>query len=488
MAAVDPDEELIEDVIDYVHDPRGFVDYAYDWGEGELSDVNGPRKWQAKELTALGKHLQNPKTRFTPYQLAVGSGHGIGKSAFIGMVTNWGMSTCVDCKVVTTANTDTQLRTKTAPEVGKWFRLSITNKWFNVTATAIYSTDPDREKSWRADFVPWSKNNTEAFAGLHNKNKRIILIFDESSAIDDKVWDVAEGALTDENTEIIWLVFGNMTRATGRFRECFRKYKHRWRGLQIDSREVEGTNKEQIAKWVEDYGVDSDFVKVRVRGMPPAMSAKQFISTTDVDNAFGRHMKEDKYSWAPKILTVDPAWEGDDEFVIGLRQGLVFKILRVVAKNDNDVHMASLIAELEDQEKADAVFIDAGYGTGIVSVGRTLGRDWILVWFAEKSHDPACVNKRAEMWKKMRDWLKEGGAIPKDNVLYTDLIGPETVSRLDGAIQLESKKDMKSRGIPSPNRADCLALSFAHPVTAKQFAHMQGKIKSEYDPYDEERR
>ena len=129
--------------------------------------------------------------------------------------------------------------------------------------------DKDHAKTWRADFVPWSEHNTEAFAGLHNKGKRIVLIFDEASAIADKVWEVAEGALTDEGTEIIWIAFGNPTRNVGRFRECFRRFKHPVEGRQIDSRTVEGTNKEQIAKWAADYGEDSDFFKVRVRGMFP---------------------------------------------------------------------------------------------------------------------------------------------------------------------------------------------------------------------------
>ena len=154
---------------------------------------------------------------------------------------------------------------------------------------------------------------------------------------------------------------------------------------------------------------------------------KQFISTVDVDRARGREYKADQYSFAPKIITCDPAWSGDDELVIGMRQGLVFKVLFTCPKNDNDVEIANRLARLEDDEQADAVFIDGGYGTGIYSVGQTLGRDWQLVWFSETSTDPGCLNKRAEMWNEARKWLKAGGAIPDDDTLYNDLIGPETV-------------------------------------------------------------
>lgn len=462
--AGEADEQVIDLAAACDKDPLRWVLMAYDWGHGELSEYNGPRQWQQEALDEIGQALRDPARRFNPIMVARASGHGIGKSAFIGMLVNWALSTCEDCKVVVTANTDTQLRTKTAPEVGKWQRLALTAPWFDVNATSVASRDEKHAKNWRADFVPWSEHNTEAFAGLHNKGKRIVLVFDEASAIADRVWEVAEGALTDEGTEIIWVAFGNPTRNTGRFRECFRRYKHRWLGRQIDSRTVEGTNKEQMAKWAADYGEDSDFFKVRVRGMFPSMSSRQFIGEDDVTAAYGRQIQPRQYAFAPVILTVDPAWEGDDELVIGMRQGLSFRILHRMAKNDNDLVVAQIVARLELEHKADAVFVDGGFGTGIVSAGRAMGRGWVLVWFGGASGDPGCLNKRAEMWKAMRDWLKDGGAIPDDPVLRDELQAPEIVPRMDGKLQIEAKKDMKARGVPSPNRADALALSFAYPV------------------------
>lgn len=464
------EEQLIEDIAGFTHDPLGYVLYNFPWGVAgtELERHKGPRRWQRAVLESIGEQLRAGAADLGEVvREAVASGHGIGKSALVAWLVLWALDTREDTRGVVTANTDTQLRTKTWPELGKWHRLGLTADWFELTATARYSRVPGHDKNWRVDAVPWSETNTEAFAGLHNEGKRILLIFDEASAVADKVWEVAEGALTDADTEIVWAAFGNPTRATGRFRECFRKFKHRWRHRQIDSRTVEGTNTTQFDKWVEDYGEDSDFVKVRVRGMFPAMSAKQFISETDVDAAFGRHLRPEQYQWAPKILTCDPAWEGDDELVIALRQGLYYRILKTMPKNDNDVYVANTLARLEDEEQADAVFVDGGYGTGIVSVGRTLGRDWILVWFGGESGDPGCLNKRSEMWAGIKKWLKEGGALPPDDTLRDELLAPETVPRLDGKVQIEAKKDMKRRGLPSPNRADALGLSFAFPVQAK---------------------
>lgn len=478
-------------VLMYKHDPLGYVKRMFPWGkDGALAKHPGPREWQCGVLDGIGQHLRDPATRHTPLRIAVASGHGPGKSALIAMITQWGLSTKANTRVVITANTDGQLKTKTWPEITKWFKLAFNSDWWTPTATAVYSADPHAEKSWRCDATPWSENNTEAFAGLHNMGSRIIMVMDEGSAIADPVWTVAEGVLTDEDTEIIWLVFGNPTRNTGRFRECFRKYRHLWHTMQIDSRDVEGTNKDYLQELVDTYGEDSDVVKIRVRGMFPAMSAKQFISTTDVDAAFGKILRTEQYDWAPKILTCDPAWEGDDELVFGLRQGLTFRILGVVPKNDNDLVIAAKLAQFEDENHADAVFVDAGYGTGIVSAGRSMKREWSLVWFGGASTKPEYMNKRAEMWGEVRDWLKAGGSIQPDMVLYQDLIGPETIAPTGknlGKIQLESKADMKSRGLPSPGRGDALALTFAFPVNKKgretESGGKRGGKRGDYDPY-----
>lgn len=482
-AKTDPELELINDIGAFTHDPYGFVLYAFPWGSGPLKDHPGPDAWQSEILQEIGELLragdQAGASRLI--QEAVASGHDIGKSALVSWLILWAMSTFEDCRGTVTANTEAQLRTKTWPELTKWHRLSINRHWFTVTATAIFSTDKEHEKNWRVDAVPWSEKSSEAFAGLHNEGKRVILLFDEASAIPDSIWEVAESAMLDSSTEIIWAAFGNPTRNSGRFRDCFGKFRHRWHTRQIDSRSCRIANKEKIRQWIEDYGIDSDYVKVRVRGMFPSLSVMQFISTEDADRALGKQLERQQYEFSPKILTLDNAWEGDDEGVIGLRQGLNFKILRTFAKNDNDVQVATMLANLEDSEGADAVFIDAGYGTGVASCGRTWGRKWRLVWFSEASTDPGCLNKRAEMWKLTREWLKAGGAIENDQVLYQDLIGPQTVPRMDGKIQLESKKDMKRRDLPSPGRGDALALSFAYPVADKSRQRMEEACRNEDD-------
>lgn len=484
-------EAEIEDAIAaYQFDPQNWTLFAFDWGQGDLAGIEGPREWQAAVNEDIRAHLTDPEKRYQPLWISVASGHGVGKSAHIAMITNWAMSCFDDAKIVITANTEKQLTTKTSPEVGKWFRKSITAHWFDVNAGAVKSRDPEHKDSWKTDFITWSEHNTEAFAGLHNLRKIIVLVFDEASNIADKVWEVAEGAMTDEETVIIWIAYGNPTRNSGRFRECFRRFRNRWITRQVDSRTVPGTNKTQIAKWVEDYGEDSDFVKIRVRGQFPTQSAMQFISEVDADKAQAAypHITAGMVEHAPTIIGVDPAWTGTDSMEIYLRRGLYTKHLKTIPRNDDDFAMATLIAGFEDEYQADAVFVDAGYGTGIVSCGRQLGRTWILVWFGSTTTpDKGFFNMRAYIWGQLKAALKAGLAIdPKDQILYDDLVGPETVPRADGKIQLESKEDMKARGIPSPNKADSLALTFAAPVTKKPRTPVIGRgnqrHQSEWNP------
>lgn len=467
----------------FCHDPYGWVLWAFDWGHGELKDYTGPDEWQEKHLKDIRDKL------ITPHQAilkAIASGHGIGKTAFIAWIIMWGATTFEDTRGVVTANTEIQLRTKTWSEVGKWHRRYICKDLFKYTATALFSVDPAHEKTWRVDCIPWSEHNPEAFAGLHNHGKRIIVLFDEASNIADSIWETTEGALTDANTEIIWLAFGNPTRNTGRFRECWRKFVRIWSTSSIDSRTAKMSNKEQIQKWIESYGEDSDFVKVRVKGEFPSQSDYQFIANDIVSQARKNHLRKNQYDFAPVIITCDPAWTGGDETIIAMRQGLYSKILAVFTRNEDDVFIAGSIAAFEDQYNADAVFIDLGFGTGIYSAGKNWGRKWQLVSFGEASIRPDCLNKRVEMWQLMKEWLQEGAAIDDDDVLAADLTGPEYRIRLDGKIALESKEDMKDRGLDSPNRADAIALSFARPVVKKKRLPFRPHVEA-YNPYKRRR-
>lgn len=470
MPLDNPEKDAAEFVAEFAHNPLGFVLAMFPWGmPGPLQNKSGPEEWQRKVLEEIGKGLDASDDVIRE---AVASGHGVGKSALVAWIVLWGLYTCHNARIAVTANTEPQLRTKTWPELLKWFRLVIVGRdWFQATATSIYRNDPDYRETWKADALTWSENNTEAFAGLHNEGNRIVLIFDEASAIADKVWEVAEGALTDSNTEIIWCAFGNPTRNVGRFRECFGRFRHRWNRQQVDSRTVSFTNKEQLNQWAADYGEDSDFMRVRVKGEFPRAGAMQFIDSERVQQAILRDAVQDKSD--PIIMGADIARHGDDQSVLRFRQGRNARGIPPVKLRISDLmQIASRIQEEASRHGCKAVFIDVtGMGWGVYDRLRALGvKGLVAVDFATKSDrvtgDDATAkyaNKRAEIWGSMRDWLKHG-CIDNDPELVTDLAAVEYGYNANNEIQLERKQDMKKRGMASPDDGDALALTFAYPV------------------------
>ncbi len=500
--ANDPQADLADDIGAFAFDPYAYALYAFPWDQGELAGIHGPRKWQRDVMDTIRAHLSDPDKRFTPCRIARASGHGIGKSALIAMLAKWALDTCVDTRIIVTANTESQLLTKTSPELAKWARLAITRPWFKSNATSMVSTMPDRDKSWRMDLVTWSENNTEAFAGLHNQGKRIVLIFDEASGIAKKVWEVALGAMTDEFTEIIWLAFGNPTSNTGEFREAFGKQRKLWNTRQIDSRTVEGTNKAYLQELIDTYGIDSDVVKVRVLGQFPSASSMQFIGSDIVDQArtapLGPVLISD-----PVVFGVDCARFGDDHSTLAIRAGRDARS-RAWKRWDNTdaMTLAGDIAIEAGIWHPDAIFVDAGnIGAAVVDRLRQLIPDTFVaeVWFGAKSSRQAdyngnrvrVANKRAEMWANMREWLR-GGFIPDHQGLADDLIGPEYTFDADNAILLEKKEHMKARGLPSPDDADALACTFAEMVAPRalpssrdmrNYPRPRGSTGREYDPY-----
>ena len=299
----------------------------------------------------------------------------------------WSISTEVDARGVVTANTETQLRTKTWAEVSKWYRLApLLVPLFTLTATALYSSDEAHAKTWRIDPVAWSENKVEAFAGLHNEGRRILVVYDEASAIPDLIWETTEGALTDANTEIIWLCCGNPTRNTGRFRECFGRFRHRWITRQVDSRTARLTNKDQIEQWIKDYGEDLDFVRVRVRGVFPRAGSMQFISSEIVEGAASDEWEAEHDLHDPRVMGVDVARFGDDQTVIRIRVGRDARSIPPIKLRGADtMQVAAVVMQEAARHKVDAIFVDGGGVGGVVDRLRYLQQPVTEVNFGAKA-------------------------------------------------------------------------------------------------------
>ena len=245
-------------------------------------------------------------------------------------------------------------------------------------------------------------------------------------------------------------------------------------------------NQQQIAEWIEDAGEDSDFVRVRVRGLPPNASDLQYIDAPRVAAAQKRsadHLPND-----PLIVGMDVARGGSDATVICFRRGNDARSIppiRLTGEDSRDStrlvdQLLQVLNNRYDGIQPSVAFVDAAMGGAIVDRCRQLGHPNVYeVNFGSKPPDPHYANQRSYMWSRMRDWLPHG-AIDDSPELEVDLTGPEYHHNRHDQLVLESKEDMKQRGLDSPDYGDALALTFARPVEPLK------KPDPNRDPYDDD--
>jgi hypothetical protein len=473
VPAEDVNVELAEFVGQFYADPLGFVMAAFPWGEpGPLQDHQGPDAWQKAFLLWLGDEVRRRRfdgiTAVPPIRGAVSSGHGIGKSTLQAWIVVWLMSTRPGARGTITANTSTQLDTKTWAAIMRWAKLSITADWFEINTQRLYYKD--QRESWFCAPQSCKEENSESFAGQHAADSTSFYIFDEDSAVPDKIHEVAQGGLTDG--EPMWFLFGNPTRSHGAFyRAAFGADRNRWKVWIVDARESRFTNKAQLQEWVQDYGEDSDFVRVRVRGLPPAAGDLQYIDSATVAQAQQREaicFPDD-----PLLCGLDVARGGFDECAFRFRRGSDARSIRPVRvpgeQARDSMRLVSLAADILDRDfggrKVHTLFIDGtAIGGPICDRLKQMGhRNIVEVQFGAHAPDPKFANMRAWMWGQLRTWLKHG-AIDADPRLEQDLTSPGYHHDKQDRLVLESKEDMKKRQVDSPDDGDALALTFAVPV------------------------
>jgi hypothetical protein len=458
-------------------DPLKFVLDGYPWGEpGPLKDHEGPDVWQAQFLRELGEEVAanafDGLTAVRPIRRAVSSGHGIGKSVLVAWLVDWIMSTRPNCQGTVTANTFTQLETKTWATIQRWTKLCITAPWFVIVSNRMYHRD--YKESWFCAPQSCREENSEAFAGQHAADSTSFYINDEDSAVPDKIHEVEEGGLTDG--EPMQFLFGNPTRSQGSFHAAaFGAFRNRFKTYVIDSRHSRFTNKEQIKEWQQDYGEDSDFFRVRVRGLPPNAAELQFIDLARVSAAQQRPALE--FPDTPLVAGCDLAWGGSDDNVIRFRCGMDARSIppiRIKGEFTRDpsvltAKLATVLTTLYDGRRVSMLFLDsAGIAGPIAQRLREQGhRNIQEVNFGADSPDEKFRYMRDFMWGQMKQWLLTA-AIDKDQQLETDLTAPGTRPNDRQLVWLESKENMKKRGVDSPDDGDALALTFAAPVPAQK--------------------
>lgn len=484
-------EEFVEWLAGFHDNMLEFVRQAFPWGDDKtfLAHEDGPDVWQTEWMERLGREVAERKTleeALASLRLATVSGNGTGKTTLIAWVILWFMSTRPHAHIRVTANTSTQLSTAVWRELAKWHNIMVHRDIFEWTASKyVMRAQPE---TWYAVAIPWSKENPNAFQGGHDQN--ILFIIDEAQGVHDLIWDAIEGSMTTAGA--MWVVFGNGTRPNGRFRECFRKNRTQWIQFHVDARTAKKANKAEHEAWKLAHGEESDFYRVRVLGQFARASMSNLIPLEIVEraqNMFAARYPtlkkdlveqgpEDALDYAdldpsgvlPRILSVDIARFGDDKTVVGLRVGATFVVLAKYAQQDT-VQVAGRVAEWIKAIQPDVTFIDeAGIGGGVIDILRDMQFEITGVNGGYKAiDDRRYYNRRAEMYCKARDWLRGTVMIDDDRELQDDLVGPEYgFSDRGDRIQLETKEDMRSRGLPSPDVGDCLVQTFFMDIAPRE--------------------
>jgi hypothetical protein len=298
-------------------------------------------------------------------------------------------------------------------------------------------------------------------------------LFDEASIFPDKIYETAEGGLTDGMP--IFLAWGQPVRNTGEFYKiCFGEKRERWNHRNIDARKSRFTNKQLLEQWIADYGLDSDFCRVRVLGLPPSASELQYIDKARIDDA--RQRKQVALANEPLVAGFDVSGGGKAWNVIRFRRGLDgdpegMPPIRIPGEKDVDRSQrlgicAELLRDRRPGRHIAALFIDAAFGAAIAVGLRNLGFTNVFeINNGSQSPDPHFANMRALQWAKCKEWLLLGG-LRDDDELCSQLALPGYHINSTGKLVIESKKSLQDRGEKSPDDADAFALTFARNVAS----------------------
>jgi phage terminase large subunit len=461
-----------------------------EWRENPVTFVREvlhvePDAWQAEFLHAFVKNQR----------LALKACKGPGKSTVLAWV-GWNfLLTRPHPKVVCTSITGDNLKDGLWTELSKWQQKSpLLSKAFTWAAERI--TSNDHPETWWASARSWAKGadasqQANTLAGIHADY--VLFLVDEAGGIPDGVVAAAEAGLaTGKETKMC--IAGNPTHLSGPLYRACERDRALWWVKEIssapdDPNRTPRVDKEWAQQQIDKYGRDNPWVLINVFGEFPPGQSNALLGVEDAAKASRRVIGEAEYASSAKVLGVDVARQGDDRTVIFARQGrAAFK--PKVFRNLNIMETADQVVLAIRKFEPDAVFVDGtgGYGAGVVDRLRQLGHSPIEVQFGGKATNERYLNKRAEMWFDMAEWVKGGGCTPDDAELIAELTAPTYAFNSAGKMVLEAKEHIKARGLPSPDKGDALALTFASPVAKRVSGPLQVSNVRGTDSYDPFRR
>lgn len=416
-------------------------------------------------------------------KLSVRSGHGVGKSTFMAWCILWFCICYFPCKVPATAPTGHQLDDVLWAELAKWHRV-LTEKLPALGSEFEWTAGAFKMRAHPSESFAVARTSRpekpEALQGFHSEN--ILFLIDEASGVSDNVFEVAEGALSTDGAFVV--MAANPTRQSGYFFDSHHKMRAEWGTLHVNGEKCKRVSKAYVESMSKKYGAQSSIYKVRVQG-EFAAAADGVISLELCEAAKVREVELNKH--APIIWGLDVARFGDDSTALAKRQGnhQIAKCREWYGKDT--MQTAGLIKAEWDKTPYDqrpaSINVDViGIGAGVVDRLTELNLPVYGVNVAESAAindgDMQFERLRDEIWWKGREWLEAMDCLLLDDEdLIGELTTPKYAIQSNGRIKVESKKELKSRGVKSPNLADAWLLTFASDGA--------GTLWDEDDDYDD---
>lgn len=461
-----------------------------------------PDPWQREVLEVL----PDPEKA----RIAMKACKGPGKTALLAVII-WWFLTCFGekgehPKGAATAISKDNLKDNLWTELAKWRnRSQFLLEAFEWTKERIFAKD--HPETWFFSARAWAKSanseqQADTLAGFHAKF--LLFVIDESGGVPDSVMVAADAGLSTMQPGH-WLKViqaGNPTHLSGPLYRACTTERHLWYVVEISGDPDDPNRSSRISvQWARDqidkYGRDNPWVLVNVFGKFPPASMNALLGPDDCTAAMKRHLREDQYQWAAKVLGVDVARFGDDRTVLYPRQGLAsFK--PIIMRNANTQEIASRVAQAWHTWQPDAIFVDdtGGWGAGVVDALHVAQIPVMGINFSSKAANPRYFNKRSEMYFEACDWVKNGGVLP-DAADLTRELTTHTYFFHEGKMRIIEKDQVKEElNGHSPDLSDAFALTFAMPVAPRSPVLVtpfglpvagENRNAGDYDPYDESR-
>jgi len=412
-----------------------------------------PDPWQEDFLRAIARGDR---------KITVRSGHGVGKSTSSSWGMLWFFMTRSPVKVVVTAPTSAQLFDALFAELKRWvnempkpLQAMVTVKQDRI----VFNAAPDEmfisARTSRAE-------QPEALQGIHSDN--VMLVADEASGVPEQVFEAAAGSMSGHSA--VTLLLGNPTRSSGFFYDTHNRLANEWTTFRIGCAESPRVSQDYIDEMASRYGEDSNAFRVRVLGEFPRSDDDTMIPMDLIASATNRDVSHSPY--ADVVWGLDVARFGADSSALTKRQAnVVIEPPRKWKNLDLMQLTGAVVAEyeaLQPHEQPQAILVDSiGLGAGVVDRLIELGLPARGINVSESpSFGSQYRNLRAELWAKAKTWLERRDcSLPNDQQLIAELATVKYKFASNGKLQIESKEDIKKRGLKSPDLADSFVLTFA---------------------------